>query len=84
MAAAPMMITRQREKVVDFVVPFQHLGMAIVVKKPHMADDVKTTWLFTFSIFAPLEPEVWALITVSSIVVSSESMFNVTVIIEAI
>jgi hypothetical protein len=64
-AAAPITITSVRERAVDFLKPFQHIGIAAVIRRPP-ADDEKP---FTFSVFQPLEPPLWGLILLSALVV---------------
>ena len=73
-AAADITITRDREEVVNFVKPFQSLGLTILIKKPHFDSKTKTitdleTSPYNFNILSPLAPEVWALITLFVILV---------------
>lgn len=70
MAAAAITITADREKVVNFVKPFQNLGFSVVIKRPEVPGaDRENSSPFTFSIFQPFEPVLWALIILSVIVV---------------
>jgi len=64
-AAAAITITAARERVVDFLKPFQHLGLSVVVKRPQISLNVP----YTFGIFQPFEPAVWALIILAFLVV---------------
>lgn len=66
MAAAAITITSDREKVVNFVKPFQNLGFSVVIKRPEYATDLP----YTFSIFQPFDPALWGLIILSVVVVS--------------
>jgi len=67
MAAAPMAITAAREKVVNFVRPFMHVGLTLVVRKPAVAINIP----YSFGIFQPLDPAVWGLIVLALTVVSN-------------
>jgi Ligated ion channel L-glutamate- and glycine-binding site len=64
-AAAPITISAAREQFVDFLKPFQHVGVAAVVRRPSAGDEKP----FSFSIFQPLEPALWGLILLSALVV---------------
>lgn len=64
-AAAAITITSGRERVVDFLKPFQHLGISVVIQKPQLNVDTP----FSFGIFQPLDPIVWGLILLSLLVV---------------
>lgn len=52
-AIAPMTITSERERVIDFSKPFMSLGISIMIKKP-----VKQKPSF-FSFLDPLSKEIW-------------------------
>lgn len=52
-AIAPMTITSERERVIDFSRPFMSLGISIMIKKP-----VKQKPSF-FSFLDPLSKEIW-------------------------
>lgn len=52
-AIAPMTITAERERVIDFTKPFMSLGISIMIKKP-----VKQT-PGVFSFLNPLSQEIW-------------------------
>jgi len=66
-AAAPITITSGRERAVDFLKPFQHLGITAIVRRPQQSAAASTQ--FTFGIFQPLQPALWGLILLSSFVV---------------
>jgi ABC-type amino acid transport substrate-binding protein len=68
MAAAAITITSGRERVVDFLKPFQHLGVSVVVKRPDVSQ-ASVDMPFTFGIFQPLQPTVWALVIAAVVVV---------------
>uniref|UniRef100_A0A8D8LQ99 Glutamate receptor 1 n=5 Tax=Cacopsylla melanoneura TaxID=428564 RepID=A0A8D8LQ99_9HEMI len=64
MAVAPLTITTERERVVDFSKPFMTLGLSIMMKKPSkMKPGV-------FSFLDPLSEEIWVAIIFSYIMVS--------------
>lgn len=63
-AAAPLTITAMRERVIDFLKPFQHTGLVVMVKKP-----TKDNSWPTFNIIWPFSAELWLLILISFIVV---------------
>ena len=75
MAAAALTITSMREHFINFVKPFQHLGMSVVVKRPQVPKEL-LDYPFTFSIFQPLEPAVWGLVTLAVVVVSDMLLTN--------
>lgn len=52
-AIAPLTITAERERVIDFTKPFMSLGISIMIKKP-----VKQT-PGVFSFLNPLSQEIW-------------------------
>ncbi|PVD34155.1 hypothetical protein C0Q70_05418 [Pomacea canaliculata] len=64
MAIAPLTITADREKVIDFTKPFMSLGISIMIKKPmnHKAH--------VFSFMDPLSYEIWMCIVFAYIGVS--------------
>lgn len=64
MAIAPLTITADRERVVDFSKPFASLGVSIMMKKPvkHVPN--------IFSFLEPLSREVWLCVVFSFIAVS--------------
>jgi len=66
MAAGAISITSAREKVVNFIRPFQHLGLTVVIRRPHISINVP----YTFGIFQPLDAAVWGLILLALLVVS--------------
>ncbi|XP_060656054.1 glutamate receptor 1 isoform X1 [Drosophila nasuta] len=63
-AIAPMTITAERERVIDFSKPFMSLGISIMIKKP-----VKQT-PGVFSFMNPLSQEIWVSVIFSYIGVS--------------
>ena len=68
-AAAPLTITSKRLEAVDFIKPFQHLGLTVLIKRPIY----KTDWPFNFNILKPLTPAVWCSAVISMIVVSGRT-----------
>lgn len=64
MAVAPITITSDREKVVDFTKPFLNLGISIIIKKP--VD--KGAHIFSF--MEPLSSEIWMCILFAYVGVS--------------
>lgn len=64
MAIAPLTITAERERVVDFTKPFATLGISIMIKKPvkHVPN--------VFSFLEPLSKEVWLCVVFSFVAVS--------------
>ncbi|XP_059169171.1 glutamate receptor-like isoform X2 [Physella acuta] len=52
-AIAPLTITSDREKVLDFTKPFMSLGISLMIKKPADTDP------HVFSFMAPLSQEIW-------------------------
>ncbi|XKL65848.1 hypothetical protein PGB90_009268 [Kerria lacca] len=64
MAIAPLTITAERERVVDFSKPFASLGISIMLKKP--VKQVPNV----FSFLEPLSREVWLCVIFSFIAVS--------------
>ena len=64
-AAAPLTITALRERDVDFVKPFAHLGLTVLIKKPVW----KSERPYNFDIFEPLAPSVWLSAVIAMIVV---------------
>ncbi|XP_078322835.1 glutamate receptor-like [Crassostrea virginica] len=64
MAVAPVTITSDRERVVDFTKPFLSLGISIMIKKP--AD--KAAHIFSF--MEPLSSEIWMCILFAYVGVS--------------
>lgn len=73
-AAAALTVTAAREKVVDFVKPFQNLGFNAVIKRKIPSINV-FSFPYIFGIFQPLDPAVWGLVILSAIVVSSASLW---------
>ena len=67
MAAAALTITADRERVVDFVRPFMHAGITVVVRRPPPTISIP----YSFGIFQPLEPAVWGIILLALTLVSS-------------
>ncbi|ELU12672.1 hypothetical protein CAPTEDRAFT_81210, partial [Capitella teleta] len=74
-AAADLTVTSSRRAVVDFVHPFDDIGLTIIIQKPSY--DAKTDAFsildfdpFTFTVLSPLTVEVWALIIFCTLVVS--------------
>lgn len=51
-AIAPMTITSERERVIDFSKPFMSLGISIMAKKQHQKAGM-------FSFLNPLSKEIW-------------------------
>jgi hypothetical protein len=64
-AAAAITMTSGRERVVNFLKPFQHIGLTAVVRRPETTDEQT----LKFSIFQPLTPALWALILLSTLIV---------------
>ena len=64
MAIAPLTITADRERVVDFTKPFMSLGISIMIKKPI---NLKA---HVFSFMDPLSYEIWMCIVFAYIGVS--------------
>lgn len=64
MAIAPLTITADRERVIDFTKPFMSLGISIMIKKPAK----KNPGIFSF--MNPLSQEIWMLIIISFFVVA--------------
>ncbi|XP_015794087.1 glutamate receptor 1-like isoform X1 [Tetranychus urticae] len=58
-AIAPLTITADRERVIDFTKPFQSLGISIMIKKP------VTNNPSIFSFMNPLSPGIWMCIILS-------------------
>lgn len=52
-AIAPMTITAERERVIDFSKPFMSLGISIMIKKPVKQNPG------VFSFLNPLSQEIW-------------------------
>ena len=67
LAAAAITITAAREKVVNFIRPFQHAGLSVIVRRPDIAFNVP----YSFGIFQPLDTVVWVLILLAMTVVST-------------
>ncbi|XP_024891669.1 glutamate receptor 1-like isoform X2 [Temnothorax curvispinosus] len=63
-AIAPMTITSERERVIDFSKPFMSLGISIMIKKP-----IKQK-AGVFSFLNPLSKEIWVCVIFSYIAVS--------------
>jgi len=55
-AIAPMTITSERERVIDFSKPFMSLGISIMIKKPIKQKPG------VFSFLNPLSKEIWVCI----------------------
>ncbi|XP_054275733.1 glutamate receptor 1-like [Macrosteles quadrilineatus] len=64
MAIAPMTITSERERVIDFSKPFMSLGISIMIKKPVKQKPG------VFSFLNPLSKEIWVCVIFSYIGVS--------------
>ncbi|CAH0545662.1 unnamed protein product [Brassicogethes aeneus] len=64
MAIAPMTITSERERVIDFTKPFMSLGISIMIKKPMKQKPS------VFSFLNPLSKEIWVCVIFSFIGVS--------------
>lgn len=64
MAIAPLTITSERERVVDFSKPFLSLGISIMIKKPVKQKPGVLTFL------SPLSKEIWVCVIFSYIGVS--------------
>lgn len=56
-AIAPMTITSERERVIDFSKPFMSLGISIMIQKPVKQKPG------VFSFLSPLSKEIWVSIT---------------------
>ena len=61
---APLTITSNRERVVDFTKPFMNLGISIMIKKPMKEKPG------VFSFMDPFHPRVWMSISGACVVVS--------------
>jgi len=66
LAAGAITISAERERVVNLVRPFRHLGLTVIIRRP----GVDINFPYTFGIFQPLDPAVWALILLALTVVS--------------
>jgi len=66
LAAAAITITSAREYVVNFLKPFLHHGLTVVIRRP----DITVSLPYSFGIFQPLDAAVWGLILFALIVVS--------------
>ena len=64
MAAGPLTITARREQLVNFVTPFQHLGLTVIVKRPVVT-------VTKINVLQPFDLAVWALILLSIVLVSN-------------
>ncbi|PAA89431.1 hypothetical protein BOX15_Mlig000431g1 [Macrostomum lignano] len=64
LAVAPLTITYERERVIDFTTPYMSLGLSILFKKP-----VKTK-PHLFSFLSPLSPTVWSSVLAAYVFVS--------------
>lgn len=64
MAIAPLTITSERERVIDFSKPFLSLGISIMIKKPVKQKPGMLTFL------SPLSKEIWVCVIFSYIGVS--------------
>jgi hypothetical protein len=64
MAVAPLTITSQRERVIDFSKPFMNLGISIMIKKPEKQKPG------VFSFMDPLSKQIWMCIVLSYLGVS--------------
>lgn len=62
---APLTITYEREKVVDFTKPFMNFGISIMIKKPEILKPG------VFSFMEPLETKIWVCIVFAYCVVST-------------
>ena len=63
MAAGPLTITARREQAVNFVKPFQHLGLTVVVRRPVVTET-------RISVFWSFDLIVWVLVLLTIVVVS--------------
>jgi len=63
-AIAPLTITSERERVIDFSKPFMSLGISIMIKKPIKQKPG------VFSFLNPLSKEIWVCVIFSYIAVS--------------
>ena len=64
MAIAPLTITEERQRVVDFTKPFMKTGISIMIKKP----DKEKPGVFSF--MYPLSNQVWFCVMVAFVAVS--------------
>lgn len=62
---APLTITYEREKAVDFTKPFMNFGISIMIKKPEIMKPG------VFSFMQPLEMKIWVCIVFAYCVVST-------------
>ena len=70
LAVAAMTITSARQKVVDFLHPFEDLGFTVVVQRDWANIHHQYKWKGGFSVFYPVEASVWVLTFFSILVVS--------------
>uniref|UniRef100_A0A182TTJ3 Ionotropic glutamate receptor L-glutamate and glycine-binding domain-containing protein n=3 Tax=Cellia TaxID=44534 RepID=A0A182TTJ3_9DIPT len=63
-AIAPMTITSERERVIDFSKPFMSLGISIMIKRPVKQKPS------VFSFLNPLSKEIWVCVLFSYVGVS--------------
>ena len=66
MAAGPLTVTSLRQRVVDFVKPFMHFGLTVLIKRP--APDA-APGLYPLGFLAPLTPAVWGLLALAILAV---------------
>lgn len=70
-AAFPIAMTAERQKVVTFLNPFKHGGLTAIFKKPHLdnrtRDPIESTY---FNVMRPLGTDVWIVILAGCLMVS--------------
>ncbi|ESP00208.1 hypothetical protein LOTGIDRAFT_238650 [Lottia gigantea] len=64
LAVAPLTITAERERVVDFSKPFMNVGISIMIRKPEKQKPG------VFSFMEPFTINIWACITIAYVLVS--------------
>ena len=69
-AAASLTIMAEREQDADFLKPFAHLGLTVLMLKSS-GDAPSAGWPYDFSIFRPLSISVWCTVLLLGIVVSA-------------
>ena len=73
MTAAPLTISRLREAHIDFIQPFQQVGITLVTKRPDPGRDID---MRDFSVITPLSPAVWGALAVATVVVGISTTIN--------
>ena len=72
MAAAPMTVTSERQRVASFLEAFVHGGLTGVIRKPYLDDYMRSPLdSIYFNVMRPLSTGVWVSIILSCVVVSA-------------